>query len=178
MRNILEKEIRRARRRSRHRRTPPLHACNAGYHCTRCLTHPACHRLPARLLSAPRSFPTTTSIPPPPLVVAIGLRLALGIVVVPVARVAVSGIPNIGVGRLEPPSARAWRRAASAASFRSASHRGGQGCLRGLTATLWVSRSHFVGILGVAAALLLQGVPQLPPIVAATLYFIISVLVV
>jgi hypothetical protein len=77
-----------------------------------------------RLLSALQLFPTAWGIPLLVLVTAIGLWLDLVVVIIPVARVAISGVPNVGVGALEPPCVSAWCRTASAASSRS-DHIGG-----------------------------------------------------
>jgi integral membrane sensor domain MASE1 len=76
----------------------------AEYLCTHHLTHPARLRPPARLLSALRPFPTTCGILLPVLVAAVGLQLVLVVVIVAIAHMVVSGIPDIGLGALEPPS--------------------------------------------------------------------------
>jgi hypothetical protein len=82
-----------------------LHARTVGYLCAPCPTHPAHRCPPSRLLSALRLFPTACGIPLSVLVGTVGLRLALVVVAVPVASVAISGIPDVRVGALVPPYA-------------------------------------------------------------------------
>jgi hypothetical protein len=131
-----------------------------GHLCAHWRTIPAHLRLPARCLWVSRLFPVIWRFPPPPPVAAVGLWLVLVVVVAPVTCVTISGVPDVRVGALEPPSARAWRRAASAASHRSPLDQGGQGCLVGLVGTSWVSQSRCAGILGAAAALFLWCAPR------------------
>jgi hypothetical protein len=159
MRNILE-EGWGGRQRSRCCPTLTMHAHAAGHPCAHWRTISARPRPPTRRLSALWPFPTTCGIPPLVLVAAVGLRLFLVVVVVPVTRMAVSGVPDVGVGALEPPCTCACRRATSAASSRSPSHWEDRGSFWGLNVTSWVSRSRCAGILGVAVALLLQRAPH------------------
>jgi hypothetical protein len=86
--------------RQRSRRCPTLqtHACTVGHLCTHWRAISARRCPPAHRLLALWSFPTTCGIPPPVLVAAIGLQLVSVVVVVPIARVAVSGAPDVGVG--------------------------------------------------------------------------------
>jgi hypothetical protein len=146
--------MRRGRQQSCCRRIPLLHAHGVWNLCAPFLTHPACRRLPACLLSALRLCLTACGISPLVLVAAVGLRLDVVVVVVPVARVAISGVPDVGVGMLEPPGVSAWRRAASATSSQSPLHWGESEGLQGGFGGSWVSRSRRSGILGVAVALL------------------------
>jgi hypothetical protein len=153
MRIILEREMKRASQRSHHRRTPPLHVCDAACLCTRCLTHAAHRCPPTRLLLALRSFPANCGIPPPPPLLAVGLLLFLVVVVVPVPCAAFlasstsgsarSSCPPLVLGAVPHPPPRLDPYCIG----------GGRGYLGGVFATSWVSQSRCAGILGVVAAL-------------------------